>query len=238
MDLARLPPAEPASTEAMRLLCIATRDYYYYLDLPGITIEQALLSADCSRAGQGTAKEDAGDGSDLPGSHGAVIGGELARLGAGMVALAHLKVPEPPSPVGISEARLSTRGFSARFVGWICNVAPEVFPDLRDRGLLEALIQLLLSSTEAERPDVEIAVAILAIQVDETRIPLRALRAITPLTEKLKVRPGVFTHSAQLHCCQNLMVINEGIASDFTIAMWQGYCGILGRSGNTIILMT
>ncbi len=187
VNVARLTPAEPASNEGMRLLVIITQDYLTYkVDLPGISREGAAGPADSPSAG-GTAVTDASSNPSPSGPDGSIIGDTLAQLGAATAALAHIKVPQS----GTGKAARLSRGVTARFVSWICNVVPEVFSDLRDRGLLEVLTDLLLSSQEYERVDVEIAVAGLVIHLDEARIPLRALHAISLLTEKLKVRPGL-----------------------------------------------
>ncbi len=195
LDLARLPPAEPGSNEAMRLLCVLTRGHWANCNLgfPGVSIEQASLCTDSPGASNATVMEDARDDSEPPGS---VIGGELARAGAATVALAHLKSAKHPDAGGVGKPWQITRGVFARFVTWICKVAPEVFPDLQERGLLEVLVDILRSSARAERPDLGITVAGLAIQFDEARIPLQALGAITALGETLKVCPALLTHAA------------------------------------------
>ncbi len=184
MDIARLPPAERGSDGAMRLLCIITRDYcaWHALDLPSVSSEVASVSGDAADADNGMAMKDTGINAEYQEPRGPVVGKILATLGAATVALAHLQFPQPPG--GVDEASRFSRGAIARFVCWICKAAPEVFPDLRDRGLLETLVELLRSCREDERADVEIAVAALAIHLDAARIPLRALGAVNPLITK------------------------------------------------------
>jgi hypothetical protein len=164
---------------------------------PWISGEQASVSADTSSASGGVAVEDAANNSKPPASDGSAVGVGLAGLGAATVAFAHLTSTELPAPRANGKTSRLTRGMTARFLGWICKVVPEVFEDLRDRGLLQVLVDLLRSSTDAERPDVEAAVAGLAIQIPQTCSPLRALRAITPLTENLKVCPELIAHAAK-----------------------------------------
>jgi hypothetical protein len=197
VNVARLFPAERASDGAMGLLCLITQGYYalHTVDLPSVSNEGASVSADGSDANHGMAMEDAEDDPESQEARAAVVGGLLAGLGAATVALAHLQTGLSPAPAGAGEARHFSHGAIARFVSWICKAAPEVFLDLQERGLLELLVDLLRSDMEDERPDLGIAVAALALHLDAARIPLRALQATMFLTEKLKVRPGLFTHA-------------------------------------------
>ncbi len=174
MNVARLPPSEPASHEAMILLCLITQDYYgpNNIDLSGGRHERA-------------AGLDAGS-AESPGS---VVRGLLAGQGAATVALAHLKsFPGLRAPESGHDAPCLTPGTVAGFVCWVCD-APGVFPEVQERGLLDVLVKLLRSSDLFERKDVGVAVASLVFRHDAACTPLRALGAIPPLTELLKVRP-------------------------------------------------
>jgi hypothetical protein len=176
VDVARLPPSEPASHEAMRLLCLITQDCYgvYNRDLSG-----------------GKHERSAGSGAGSDKSPGSVVRGVAAGLGAASVGLAHLKgFRRSHAPLSRHDAPRLSRGIIAGFVCWVCD-APGVFPELQERGLLKVLGNLLRSTEGNDRREVGVAVATLIFQHDAARAPLRALGAIPPLTEQLKVRSGL-----------------------------------------------
>jgi hypothetical protein len=195
VDAARLPPAEPASHEAMRLLCLIGQDFSAasYPDSTASKREQRRGSAaDPSASSSNGVEYDAGP----HGSGGEIVRAVLAELGAAMVAFAHLQhFPQSLARGGSHDAPRLTRGFVARFLCWVCK-EPEVFRDLRDRGLLESLVDILRSSKGDERADSALAVATLITRHLAAAVPLRALGAITPLVEHVKVRPD-------LHKCQH-----------------------------------
>jgi hypothetical protein len=177
VNLARLPPAEPASHAAMRFLCVFSDGYYGARDTD--------LSG---RMHERIAGSDAGSDDESPGS---VVRESLAGLGAATVALAHLKgFAASRAPESSHETQRLTRGLIAGFVCWVCD-APGVFRDMQDRGLLDVLVKLLCSSKLSERKYVSVAVARLLIRHDAAHNPLRSLGAIPLLTEQLKVRPGL-----------------------------------------------
>ncbi len=192
VEAARLPAAEPASHEAMRLLCLITQQFSAasYPDRTSGKHEQRRGSAAdpsaSSSNGVGPAGCDTGSGV----SNASLVRAHLARLGAAEVAFAHLQhFPQSVAPGGSHDAPRLTRGFIARFLCWVCK-APEVFQDLQDRGLLESLDHLLRSSEGDERAHTVLAVARLITRHTEAAACLRMLGAVTPLVEVLKVCPG------------------------------------------------
>ncbi len=189
VDAARLPPAEPASHEAMRLLCLITQDFSAasYSDRPGSKREQRRGSAaDPSASSSNGAGYDAGP----CGSSGELVRAVLARLGVATVAFAHLQhFPQSLPPGDSRDAPRLTRGYIARFLCWVC-MPPHLFRGLQDRGLLESLVDLLRCSEGDERADTALAVATLITRHAAAAGPLRRLGAITPLVEYLKVCSG------------------------------------------------
>jgi hypothetical protein len=161
----------------MRLLCHITSNIY------GEFVHHMALETDYDSA-------HPCDPCDLDGRTACA---DLARMGAANAALAHLEYlsaasarrTRGPDP---AEGPRVTRGPISRFVSWICE-APGVFRDLRERGLLENLVDMLHSSDGDERVNAGFAVGVLAIRHDSARGPLRALWAIRPLTQKLQVGP-------------------------------------------------
>jgi hypothetical protein len=198
VDAARLPAAEPASHEAMRLLCLIAQDHSG-TSHPDRTClrherthgrERRPGSAGNSRVsgsrGVGGAANDAGSG----GSDGSLVRAVMAGLGAASVAFAHLQdFPQSVTQGGSHDAPRLTRGSIARFLCWVCK-APDLFRHLQNRGLLECLVDLLRSSKGDERADTAVAVATVISRHDAARAPLRRLGAITPLVEHVEVCPG------------------------------------------------
>jgi hypothetical protein len=195
VNVARLPPAEPASHAAMRLLCLITGAHYgpNNVDFSGGMHER-------------TAGSDTGSG-ESPES---IFKESLAGLGAASVALAHVKgFRHSRGPESRHGAPRLTRGILAGFVCWLCD-APGVFPDMQERGLLEVLVELVRSSKGQERKDAAVAVATLVPWHDAARTPLRALGAIPLLTEQLKVCPGL-----RLVCSQSVVKCHFATGSGY-----------------------
>jgi hypothetical protein len=194
VNVARLPAAEPASHEAMRLLCLIAQAYYGMdqLNVAGIkTMRFRGSPADPSDSRsmiQGPGDDAESHMREFVGSN---VCATLARLGAATAALAHLQRFRQAPGIGVRcEAPRLTSGAVARFVSWVC-AAPRVFLDLRDRGLLEVLVDVLRSSKGGERTDAGLAVTTLMFCRDAARAPLRSLGAITPMTKQLTVCLGL-----------------------------------------------
>ncbi len=183
VKVALLSPAEPASQEAMGLLCHITSNLY------GEFMEKTAME----NLGYHAARRPYDPG-ELDGSAACA---KLARMGAANAGLAHLKHLSRPGARrnrcgrgrGPEDPRVM-RGDISKFVCWICE-APRVFREMRERGLLEALVDMLRSRDGDERTDAVHAVGVLAMRHEAAREPLRALGAIRPLVAKLQVCQGM-----------------------------------------------
>jgi hypothetical protein len=179
VDIALLSPAELASQEAMSLLGHITNIAY------------GKFMSDVAMGNKYYHSRRPRDPCALSGS---ALCARLTQMGAANAALAHLKHLSRPAAVrprgrGLEELRMSREGIS-RFMTWLCE-GPGVFRDMRERGLLEILMDMLRSSDGDERTAAVFALGALAMRHDAARGPLRALGAIRPLTQKFQVRLGL-----------------------------------------------
>ncbi len=175
VDLALFSPAEPPSQEAMGLLCKMTQPF----------VREFVDNAALERAGYAARPP-----CDPCYPNGCTARADLARMYAANAALCHLKTMCEPSAQRVHGAPRVTLGQILPFLSWMCE-APGVFQDLRERGLLETLADMLRSSDADKWFNAVGAVGVLAARHDSARGPLRALGAIRPLTQKLQVGPGL-----------------------------------------------
>jgi hypothetical protein len=185
VEIALTSPAEHASQEAMRLLCLLAQGC---LDdrvstSTGVKDEQPATSANAADDDNAAPMANGGQSAAHVSAE-REIRAELVGQGAVKAALHHYRsFPQPPAPGGVHKPSGITREEVARFLCWLCEDR-KIYAQLSDTGALEVLVDLLRGGQGHEKRAATMTVVWLT---PVAYAQLRTLGAVTALAQQVQV---------------------------------------------------